>query len=258
MNRKKKGFTASLEDFFTPQILLISIVSIIITSTILFLVGYGIVESASSEGTKRLIPELYDWFNESIFSYLDLIPGLTFIMEHHITMMILKGIMFFGFTVLIYYVFFGVYGIVIGFFAGAIIRSIQKKHYPDVELKGMGIFSAIPFYIKTIAVTVFLLVLFSPAYLIPALNLLVFIPIYYFFHKTIVFDVGSEINTRREYKKIKTVNSGELKTQTLACFSATLIPIAGILLYPYYVILVGHYMLRETRELRKIEQFSKI
>ena len=108
---------------------------------------------------------------------------------------------------------------------------------------------------KTIIVTLILFFVLSPTYFIPALNFLIFLPFYYFFHKTIVFDVSSVINNAKEYKKIKKLNWVELKGKTLFCFLITLIPIIGMLVYPFYVIFIGHYIFNETRELRFVDSF---
>lgn len=74
----------------------------------------------------------------------------------------------------------------------------------------------------------------------------------------LVFDVSSNINTAKEYRKIRKLKWGELKAHTTFCFLLILIPILGVLLYPYYIIYTGHYILHETKTLRYEDDFQTL
>lgn len=239
----------------SPKVIFISLISFFITVAIIVFSLMLIFENIG--GIQDIFPEASKWVNE-IIGDLEQYPLLAFILEHKIMMTIFHYIMYFGLGILAYYIFFAVYAIVISFFATIIVKHIQKKHYHNVKLKGIGLFSTGFFYIKTIIITAILFIVLLPAYFIPVLNILIFLPIYYFFHKTLVFDVSSVINTSSEYKKIKRVNWGELKGYTAFCFLITFIPIVGILAYPYYIIYVGHYLFKETGELRHTDAFRSI
>lgn len=239
----------------SPKVIFISIISFLITIAIILFSATLIFENIGE--IKDILPEASKWVDELI-SNLEEYSLLAFLLEHKIMMTVFHYIMYFGLGILAYYIFFGVYSIVISFFATILIRHIQKKHYPDVQLKGIGLLPTGFFYIKTIIITVILFIVLLPTYFIPGLNILIFLPIYYFFHKTLVFDISSVINTSSEYKRIKSVNWGELKGYTGLCFLMTLVPIIGILAYPYYIIYVGHYLLKETGELRHTDTFRSI
>lgn len=252
---RKNLLVQSLEDFMSPKVLFISLISFLITIAIIVFSLTLIFENIG--GIQDIFPEATKWVN-GLIGDLEQYSLLAFILEHKIMMTIFHYLMYFGLGILAYYIFFAVYSIVISFFATIIIKHIQKEHYHNVQLKGLGLFSTGFFYIKTIIITAILFILLSPAYFIPALNILIFLPIYYFFHKTLVFDISSVINNLNEYKRVKRANWGELKGYTVLCFLITLIPIIGILAYPYYIIYVGHYLFKETVELRHTDAFRSI
>ena len=206
----------------------------------------------------NILPELYERSKVFFYEKIVTLPFSGFLAEKEFLLIIVRVVFFFGLGTLIYFMFFALYGFIISFFAPFLIKGIQKKYYPDLKLEGMGIFSMILLYLKIIPVTILLFILVSPTYLIPGLNLLILLPMYYFFHKTLVFDVSSIINTKKEYKKIKKANWNELKGQTLPMFALGYIPILGILLYPYYILHTGHFILNETRTLRYINNFHGI
>ena len=246
----------AFDDFMSPKVILMSIFSIFITISIIFLLLFFIFDY-SGEITE-LIPTVLSSMVDDVFKKIENYPFLSFMVEHKLLVSMLHLLVYLGVGVVAYYTFFAIYAFVISFFNIFFIQYIQKKYYTNVELKGMNIFSSVIFYIKTIIIALLLFIVLSPAYLIPAVNLLIFLPIYYFFHKTIVFDVSSVINTAKEYKKIKRANWTELKARTGFCFMLTLIPIVGILLYPYYVLYIGHYVIQETKELRYVNDFHGI
>ncbi len=239
----------------SPKVVFISIVSFLITIAIILFTLPFIFNNIG--GIKDIIPEVYNWVNEILVS-IESYPILAFLFEHKIIMILFRYVLYFGFGIVGYYIFFGIYGFVISFFAPMLIKHIQKKYHSEIELKGIGLLPTGFFYIKTIIITIVLFLILSPTYLIPGLNFLIFLPLYYFFHKALVFDVSSVINTSKEYKRIKRANWSELKGYTGLCFLITLVPIIGILAYPYYVIYVGHYILNETGELRHTDAFRSI
>lgn len=245
----------AFDDFMSPKMLLISLLGIIITMSIIFLF-LSFVFDYSGEVIK-LIPTVFSSMVQNVFEKLETYPFLSFILEHKFLMSVFHFLVYLGAGVVIYYIFFTIYAFVISFFNTFFIQYIQKKYYTNVELKGMNILASVFFYAKTILISSVLFMVLSPTYIIPAINILIFLPIYYFFHKTLVFDVSSVINNSKEYKQIKRVNWGELKVRTGFCFMLTLIPLFGILLYPYYVLYLGHYMMQETKELRYVNDFHQ-
>jgi len=244
----------AFDDFMSLKVLLISIISIIITMTII--VGILYLGYDNSDGIIDLLIQSYKDTTDYIFARLEDYPVITFIMEHKILMLIFHFVVYFGLSIVFYYTFFIIYAFIISLFNPLFIRHIQRKYHPEVKLKGINIIFVLFFYTKTIFITLILFIVLSPAFLIPGLNLLIFLPVYYFFHKALVFDVSSVINNQKEYRKIKKVNWSELKGHTIFCFFLSLIPIIGILIYPFYIFYIGHYMMRETKELREHISFN--
>jgi hypothetical protein len=245
----------AFDDYLSPKVIALSILSFLITLAILFVLFYSIFDYTGE--FKNIFSSLFSENIEYILQIFKRYHWLSFIVEHKFIMLFIHYLLYFGFGLILYYLFFAIYTFVVSFFNIYFVRHLRNKYYVDIELKGMNIITTVVFYIKTICITVILFLLLSPTYFLPALNLLIFVPIYYFFHKTIVFDVSSVINTTKEYRKIKKVNWSELKAHTGYCFLLTFIPIFGILLYPYYVLYIGHYLLKETQELRYMNDFTK-
>jgi len=253
---KQNNMLQAFDDFMSSRVLLLSMFSLFITIGIIFSSLYLVFDNVGE--LKDLIPTVFSNALQVILQKIEDYAFLSFILEHKILMSTFHYLVYFGLGIVAYYLFFAIYAFVISFFNVRLIKYIQEKYYPHIELKGIGIVPTIFFYVKTITVVLVLFIVLSPSYIIPAINILIFLPIYYFFHKTIVFDVSSVINTSKEYKKIKYVNWAELKTRTGFCFLLTLIPIVGILLYPYYILYLGHYFMEETKELRYSNDFHGI
>ena len=98
---------------------------------------------------------------------------------------------------------------------------------------------------------VLMLIAFIPFYFVPVLNVIMLnIPIYYFFHKMLTYDVTSNINTNDEYKKIMFFAGNDMRIKTFVLYLISLIPFAILFGGIFYVIFMGHAYFRETRELR--------
>ena len=232
---------------------MISLISFIITLGIILLVIYFSVENFHN------ISLFFDqYIGESINAILDKVealPFMGFLLEHEVIYMTARYVIIFTAGMGLYYLFFILYGSVLGWFTGSLVKIVRRKHYSNIAFKGIGIIRTMIFYVKTIVITVFIFVVLLPLYVFPVANLMLMLAPYYFFHKTIVFDVASVVNDALEYQKIKKVNWTELKGITGICFAMSLIPIIGIFLYPLYIIFVSHYMLKETEELRIANHF---
>jgi hypothetical protein len=245
----------AFDDFMSPKVLAISLISLLITILLIFIIFLTFYDY-SGEITK-LVPTIFTNAMHTLQKKIETYPFLSFVLEHKLLMIMYRFLIYFGIGIVIYYMFLVTYGFIVSLFNQSLMKYIQKKYYTDIELKGMSFITSVFFYIKTIVITLILFIVISPLYFIPVVNILFFLPFYYFFHKTIVFDVSSVINTFKEYKKIKQANWSELKARTGFCFLLSFIPVLGILLYPYYVLYLGHYIMKETRELRYIDEFRK-
>jgi len=91
-----------------------------------------------------------------------------------------------------------------------------------------------------------------PFYFIPILNIIAFnLPLYYFFHKMLVYDISSNMTTREENEKIKYFNKNSLRAKTLFLYLISLIPFTIFFTAVFYVIYLGNTYFIEVRKLRK-------
>ena len=251
---KKDIYTASLNDFFSFKVFMVSLFSLIITIAIIFVLVYF-----SSEHIDKISNIATLLIEEKAVQIIDTIKSLPYIntlFESDTISNIVSWVLVATMRIAVYFLFFTLYGIVLGFFSETLIKMVQKRHYPTIKLKGMGMTRLLLFYTKTVMVSLILFIVLLPVYIVPGLNLIFLVVPYYFFYRTIVYEVSSVINSFDEYKKIKKVNKTELKGVAGICFAISMIPVIGILLYPFYMILMSHYILKETQELREVVSFQ--
>jgi len=142
--------------------------------------------------------------------------------------------------------------IVVGFLTPTILRELQRRHYSDVELIGHSNIAEVLFLTVKWALIMFIMfILFIPLYFIPIVNIVAFnLPIYYFFHKMMTYDVGSTICTKEENMKIKFFHSTTLRLKTLGLYLLSLIPFVVFFASVFYIIYLGHSYFLETRKMR--------
>jgi len=142
--------------------------------------------------------------------------------------------------------------IVVGFLTPTILRELQRRHYSDVELIGhSNIAEALFLTVKWALIMFIMFILFIPLYFIPIVNIVAFnLPLYYFFHKMMTYDVGSTICTKEENMKIKFFHSTTLRLKTLGLYLLSLIPFVVFFASVFYIIYLGHSYFLETRKMR--------
>lgn len=276
-------FTRSLKDFFTPYFLSLALMPLILTLIILFsLLSYGMqsldntmksvhiekttnsYENASGSRSESSFDISFDDNNASS-SLLDINPMALFeslqssevlasMLEYSWIRWIIEKVVFLvaGYFILILAVIIAV--TIVGFFTPLVVKKLKSRHYPPFEIKGHGSLLYVIFYaLKSLAVMILLYFLLIPLYFIPLVNIVAFnLPAYYFFHKMLVFDVGSTINTKSEYLRIKATVGNQIRLRTLLMYLLTLIPFVGIFLPLFFVIYLSHIFMSESVELRMI------
>lgn len=249
MEIKKNILLSSLSDFLSPKSLFFNMLAILITITLLIMMGY------MGYGSLRNFQE---WLiNQDLINKAEQWPfigsSIAFTMRSAVgRFLILTPVLF----LVTYTLFFMLYSFIAGLFTDIWVKIVQKRHHHDTKLKGLSLIQFVLFYIKVILTTVCLFILCVPLLFIPGLNFVLILPSYYFFHKTLTFDICSVVNSRIEYERIKKVNWTDLKTQTIVLYALSLIPVLGVLFYPFSVIYVSHYIFDETKELRFVEDFK--
>ena len=133
----------AFDDCMSPKMLLVSLLSILITISTIFLF-LSFVFDYSGEVTK-LIPTVFSSMVQDVFEKLETYPFLSFILEHKFLMSMFHFFVYLGAGVVIYYIFFTIYAFIISFFNTFFIQYIQNKYYENVELKGMNILTSVFF-----------------------------------------------------------------------------------------------------------------
>ncbi len=238
----------SLADFFSPKLLLLSIVPFLISFSLFiflyFQFGVELIDSFKTSMDNNVVP------------FLDskTYPKLTYIL----TLGAFKWffIMFFylvgGILAILLSVMIAV--IVIGFFTPFIVKIIRDRHYRDFVIKNEDFtFSSTTLeFIKIFFIFILLFLISLPFLFIPALNVIVInIPFYYLYHNSLVLDVGSSINSKEEFSKLRKKHKVVFKSTTFSLYSLSLIPLVGMIFQVLFVIILVHQFFIKSIEDRK-------
>ena len=258
MDTEADIFSRSIKDLFTQKMLTYSVAPFILSmlviyGSIIYLAGFGIehlgtLDVSSTETTiQNGIPH-----TDTLSATLQGSAIIQFLLSHAITSWIATFLIYTVGGLLSVYLSIFIALLIIGLLTQRILKEIQKRHYPDVEMLGYSNMAEYIFLvIKWIAVTIILFLVLAPLYFIPLLNILVFnLPLYYLFHNMITYDVSSAICSREEDKKIRFFNSASLKLKTLALYVISLIPFVILFASVFYVIYLGHTYFVKVREIR--------
>ena len=283
MTQNRKLFALSVKDFFTPYFLSLALLPLFITLVILLgILGYGMqvlndkmnavhiektttqYSSPTQSRSESSVNISFD-DNQTRSSVLDINPMELFesiqssqilasMLENKYMRWIIEKVVFLiaSYFILILAVIIAV--VVVGFFTPLVIKKLKSRHYPPFEVKGHGSVLAVIWHaLKSFLIMVILYIVLIPLYFIPFINIIAFnLPAYYFFHKMLVFDVGSSINTEKEYVQIKAIVSNQIRLRTLLMYLLTLIPFVGIFFPLFFVIYLSHIFMNESIELRMI------
>jgi hypothetical protein len=243
---KTNIFALALGDTFSPRVLLISLLSFILT---LFVFIGAIWLLFGGVGA------LSAWIAQSLQSFEGSVEQswfLSMISLLFITKTIVAILFFFTSAMVVYYLFLMVYSVIVGLFASYFIKEIGTLYYPSVAFRGIGLLSYVWIVLKTLLWTTLMFLLLSPLVFIPLFNFVLLVPVFYLFHKLLVLDVASMINSKEEYLALKKLYAGQMRGISLICFALTVIPFLGVVIYPYYVIVMSHFLFRKTEELRAL------
>lgn len=252
-------FIKSIKDFLTPKMLKFSLLPIVVTIVlmyILFFVLAGI--GAEHMGEMHIQAEQTTMQNgvphtESLDAYLEGTALIQFLMSYAATAWIATFLIYAigGFLTLYASIFIAI--LVIGFLTPYVLKELQKRHYQDVELIGYSnIATALLSTIKWAAIMLGLFILLIPFYFIPLINIVAFnFPLYYFFHKMLNYDISTNMNTKDEALEISFKNKSRLRIKTLLLYLLSLVPFVVFFTTVFFVIYLGHTYFLETRKLRR-------
>ena len=249
----------SVKDFFSSSMLKIALVPLIITMIVLYILfftaaDFGIsslqeIATASQNGQEIIIDE------NAPFYFVWMTYLIVFLFKYSFTSWIAGFLLYTIGTVIVLQasVIFTI--IIIGFLTPMILGILHKKYYSHLQLNGYGtITSSIWILLKSAFMMILLFVLLIPVYFVPVLNIIAFaLPLYYFFHKLLNFDVSSTILSAEQYKIIYKKEANNFRIRTLFLYFISMIPFATLFTAVYYIIYLGHAYFIKLEELTKIE-----
>lgn len=247
----------SVKDFFTSSMLKIALIPLFITMLILYSMffaaaDFGItnlqeIAQASQNGQEVVIDEnapfYFVWF-----TYL-----IVFFFKYSVTSWLAGFLLYTIGTVLILQASVILSIIIIGFLTPMILGILHKRYYSHLELNGYGtLFSSLWELFKSLSMMVLLFLILIPVYFVPVLNIIAFaLPLYYFFHKLLNFDVSSTILTKEQYKEIYKKEANSFRLRTLFLYLVSMIPFATLFSAVYFIIYLGHSYFIQLDKLEK-------
>lgn len=248
----------SIKDFFTSSMLKIALVPLIVTMVILYMLffaaaDFGIsslqeIAAASQNGQEVVIDE------NAPFYFVWATYLIVFLFKYSFTSWIAGFLLYTIGTVLVLQASVILSIIVIGFLTPMILGILHKRYYSHLTLQGYGsLLSPLWVLFKSAIVMIVLFIVLIPVYFVPVLNVIAFaLPLYYFFHKLLNFDVSSTILSKEEYKEIYKKEANSFRLRTLFLYFISMIPFATLFTAVYYIIYLGHAYFIKLDELNKL------
>lgn len=254
--------TISIKDFFTKQMLKYSLLPLILTSIVMYILfftfaGFGLdqMNTLDVQSTQTTIQNGVE-HTDSFSAKLEGMAIIQFLMSYTLTSWIASFLVYTIGSFFILYLSIFVAVTILGFLTPAILKEIQKQHYKDVELIGHSNFISAMFNLmKWAFVMIMLFFILIPTYFIPLVNVVTFnLPLYYFFHKMITYDISSNICTKDEDKQIRFFSKNRLRIKTFSLYLISLIPFSIFFGAVFYVIYLGHTYFIDVQKIRNNKQ----
>ncbi|WP_072682476.1 EI24 domain-containing protein [Arcobacter sp. LA11] len=249
----------SVKDFFTKPMLKIAILPLVFTMIIMLLLFYS-AAGYGFEALQLFIEQSQNGQEATIdpnapFYIVWTMYIIAFLFKYSITSWLVGFLVYTVGTifVMMFSVFLTI--LIIGFLTPMILKVLHKRHYSHLQINGFGtLLSPLWVALKSIIIMFLLFILFIPLYFIPIVNLVAInLPIYYFFHKLLTFDVASTILTEDEYQVIHGKKAGAFRLRTLLLYFLSMIPSIMLFSAVFYIIYLGHSYFQELQKLRGIE-----
>lgn len=250
----------SINDFLTPKMLKYALLPFIISLVVMYIIffiaaGIGVEQlgsmhiESSQTTVQNGIPH-----TETLEAELEGSAIMKFLMSYTITSWLATFFIYVIGGFLTVYISIFVAIIIIGFLTPLVLRELRFRHYADIDMIGYSNpLSAVFLALKWAATMVLLFLLLIPFYFIPLLNIVAInIPLYYFFHKMLIFDVSSNICTKEEAKQIAFFNKNNIRIKTLILYLISLVPFAIFFGAIFFVIYLGHTYFLEARKVRTL------
>lgn len=259
MNSENSTLSLSLRDLFTGKMIKYSLLPFILSMIVLYFIffvvagiGLDVLGSMDVQTTSTSMQNGVP-HTDSFSATLEGTALIQWLMSHAITSWIATFLVYtIGSFLTLYFSIF-VALIIVGFLTPTILRELQQRHYEDVEMIGhSNIVESLFLMLKWLFIMVMMFIVFIPLYFIPLVNIIAFnLPLYYFFHKVMTYDVSSTICTKDEAMKIKFFHATTLRLKTLGLYLISLIPFVVFFASVFYIIYLGHAYFLETRKMRE-------
>lgn len=258
-------FITSIKDFFSPRMLKFSVapffISILLVYTTIFYLAQLTLKDLrhATLHVQKTQTTIVDGL-ESIDSYTSEFQGSSvteFLTSHAFTSWLTSFFMYTMGSMLALTMTIFISLLIFAPLIPNIIKEIHHRHYNEIGMMGSSnIFWLIFRLLRRFVIMLGMFLLFIPFYFVPILNIIMFnLPMYYFFHKTLTYDVASTITTKNEYKKIMFFVGTEIRVKTFAFYLLSLIPFAIFFAGVFYVIFMAHTFFKEVNELRGNEAY---
>lgn len=132
--------------------------------------------------------------------------------------------------------------VVVGFLTPWIVRAVHKKGWEHIALEGSGtLLGALGMLLKQTAVMVGLFIVLIPLYFVPLVNVIAFnVPLFYFFHRMLHYDVASEM-MRPEQRAVITLHTkGRLRFRSLLLYLLSMLPFVWLFIPVFYIVYVAN------------------
>jgi hypothetical protein len=258
MNSENSVLLLSIKDLFTGKMVKYSILPFILSMFVMYILFFYVAGAGlDSLGTMQVHSTQTNFVNgvpntDSFSATLQGTALIQWLMSHAITSWIATFLVYTVGSFLTLYFSIFVALIIVGFLTPTILKEIQRRHYPDVELIGhSNVFKSLLLTLQWALLMIIMFIVFIPLYFIPIVNIIAFnLPLYYFFHKMMTHDVSSTICTKDEAIQIKFFHASTLRLKTLGLYLISLIPFVVFFASVFYIIYLGHSYFIETRKIR--------
>tara|TARA_B100001063_G_scaffold247323_1_gene292648 strand:- start:2468 stop:3319 length:852 start_codon:yes stop_codon:yes gene_type:complete len=252
-------FSKSVKDFLTSDMLKIALIPLIVTMIFLYILfftaaDFGItalqeIAQASQNGEEIVIDE------SAPFYFVWATYVIIFLFKYSFTSYIAGFLLYTVGTIVVLNVSVILTIIVIGFLTPIILNKIHKKHYSHLTLHGHGtLLSPLWVLFKSLLMMLFLFILFIPLYFVPLINIIAFsLPLYYFFHKLLNYDVSSTILSQEEFKTIYKTEANTVRLRTLLLYFISMVPFITLFTAVFYIIYLGHGYFVKLEEMYKLD-----
>ncbi len=258
MNSENSTLSLSLRDLFTGKMIKYSLLPFILSMIVLYFLFFVVagvgLDSLGSMNVETTSTSMQNGVphTDSFSATLEGTALIQWLMSHAITSWIATFLVYtIGSFLTLYFSIF-VALIIVGFLTPTILRELQYRHYQDVEMVGhSNAIASLFLMLKWLLIMIMMFIVFIPLYFIPLVNIVAFnLPLYYFFHKVMTYDVSSTICTKDEAMKIKFFHATTLRLKTLGLYLISLIPFVVFFASVFYIIYLGHAYFLETRKMR--------